>query len=173
MFLWNYLAFPKPWITSRFGCVFHINQCARNVGLILTILLKYSFSWISFPRSLTSINLNVKSNLVREFKFAKLDIFLKINHTQVPYANMTSWSYDTLDKYIWLCMVGTMNLIFMIGFQMKKIKGKFNMVCNSSWDISSENFVNRIFVKISFSKNKVPSSFQNFSSCKNSSFCKV
>ena len=70
-------------------------------------------------------------------------------------------------------MVGTMFLIFTIGFQMKKIKEKFNMVCNSSWDISSENFVKYIFVNINLSKNKVPSSFQNFSCCKKSSFCKV
>ena len=47
---------------------------------------------------------------------------------------------------------------------------KFNVVCNSSGDILSENFVKHIIVKITLSKNKVPSSFQNFSSCKNAIF---
>ena len=50
-------------------------------------------------------------------------------------------------------MMGTMNLIFMIEFQMRQIKEKFNVVCNSSWDIPSENFVKHIFVKITLSKN--------------------
>ena len=58
--------------------LFYITQFVRNVGLILTILLKYSFSWILFPRSLIFKNVNVNSNLVRKFKFAKLDMFLKI-----------------------------------------------------------------------------------------------
>ena len=43
----------------------------------------------------------------------------------------------------------------------------------NSWDILGQNFVKYMFVTITLSKNKVPSSFQEFSSCKNSSFCKV
>ena len=50
----------------------------------------------------------------------------------------------------------------------KKKKKKKNF-----WDILRQNFVNYMFVTINLSKNKVPSSFQEFSSCKNSSFCKV
>ena len=58
--------------------LFYITQFVRNVGLILTILLKYSLSWIPFPRSVICKNLNVNSNLVLEFRFPKLDMFLKI-----------------------------------------------------------------------------------------------
>ena len=105
-------------ITLRFGYVFHITQYARYVGLILTISLKYSFCWISFPMSLICKNLNANSNLALKFKFPKLDIFLKIK-------------------------------------------------------LDSENFLKQKFVEITLSNNKVSSSFQNFSACKNSSFCKV
>ena len=55
MFFWNYLAITKPWITSRFCCVFHITQFVRNVGFILKILIKYSLSWILFPMSRKSL----------------------------------------------------------------------------------------------------------------------
>ena len=71
---------------SRFRCIFHITQFAGNVGLMLTILLKHSFSWISFPRGLIWKNFNVKSNLVCLF----MKCSQKSNHTQVPYPNMTS-----------------------------------------------------------------------------------
>ena len=37
MFFWNYLAIPRTLITARFGYVFHVNQLAKNVDLILTI----------------------------------------------------------------------------------------------------------------------------------------
>ena len=139
----------------------------------LPILLKYSFSWISFPRSLICKNLNVNSSLVCQFKFAKLDMFLKIQPGSGSICKYDVKNDVTLVKHIWLCMMGTMKLIFIIGFLIKKVKKKFNVVCNSSWDISSEKFVKYLFVKITLNKNKVPSSFQNFSSYKNSSFCKV
>ena len=59
--LWNCSVIPKPWIPSRVDYVLLITQFARNVDLILTILLKYSCSWIAFPRSLICKNLNVNS----------------------------------------------------------------------------------------------------------------
>ena len=54
-------------------------------------LLKYSFSWIRFPRSLICKNFKVNSNLVLEFKFATLDMFLKIK----PHLG-SIWKYDKL-----------------------------------------------------------------------------
>ena len=119
---WNFSNFPSH--GSRFGCVYHITQFARNVGLLLTIFLKYSFSWVPFPRSLIFKNLNMCSSLVREFKFAKLDMFFKIKPDSGSICKYEKLNYDTLVKYIWQCMMGTMNLIFMIGFQMRKIKDK-------------------------------------------------
>ena len=58
MFFWNYFAIPKTLITSRFGYVFHVTQLAKNIDLILTILLKYICSWIPFPRSFICKNVN-------------------------------------------------------------------------------------------------------------------
>ena len=52
----------------------------------------------------------------------------------------------------------------------KKLRLKCNMACNSSLDNSSENVIKYIFVKKTLNKNKIPSSFQNFSSCKNAFF---
>ena len=69
--------------------------------------------------------------------------------------------------------MGTMNLIFAIEFQMKNMRIKFNMVCNNSWDIFGESFVNHIVMTVTLGKNKVPFSFQDSSSCKNSSLYKV
>ena len=57
---------------------FSYHWICEKCRLILTILLSYNFSWILLPRSLIYKNLNVTSNLVREFKFAKLDMLLKI-----------------------------------------------------------------------------------------------
>ena len=54
-----------------------------------------------------------------------------------------------------------------------KEKKKEKKKKKNSWDILGQNFVKYMFVTITLSKNKVPSSFQEFSSCKNSSFCKV
>ena len=65
--------------TSRFAYVFHITGFARNVDLILTILLKYNFSWISFRRSFICQKFWLTNwNLVHKFNSATLDIFLKI-----------------------------------------------------------------------------------------------
>ena len=55
-----------------------MTQFARNTDLILTILLKYCFSEIPFARNLICKSWNVNTNLVGEFKFAKLNIFLKM-----------------------------------------------------------------------------------------------
>ena len=44
---------------------------------------------------------------------------------------------------------------------------------NNSWDISGESFVKYIFVTITLGKNKVPFSFQDSSSSKNSSLYKI
>ena len=49
-------------------------------------------------------------------------------------------------------MMGTMNLIFVIEFPMKKIKDKLDVVCNNSCYISGENFVKYIFVTITLSE---------------------
>ena len=46
------------------------------------------------------------------------------------------------------------------------------MVCNSSWDISSENFVKHNFVKITLNKNKVLSSIQIFHLVKTAFFAR-
>ena len=69
----------QSWITSRFDYVFHITQFASNVVLVLTILLKkefleFRFLWVHYGKTFCFVN----SNLVCEFKFAKLDILLKI-----------------------------------------------------------------------------------------------
>ena len=174
MFFWNYYVFPKLWITSRFGCVFHITQFARNVDLILTILLKHSFSWTPFPRRLICKNLNVNLNFVREFKFAKLEIFLKIKLD-----SDSIWIYEKLKLWhsyeIYLTVHNANHELDFYDRISNENKWRiiFNVICNSFWDISSENFVNHIFVKITLNKNTLRSSFQNFSSCKNSSFCRV
>ena len=47
----------------RLVYVFRIIQFARNIDLILTILLKWSFSSIVIPRSLIFKNVNVNSPL--------------------------------------------------------------------------------------------------------------
>ena len=65
-FFWNYLAIIKPWIIPRFGYVLHITQFVRNISLILTISVKYSFSWVLFPKSWICKNVNVISNLVNK-----------------------------------------------------------------------------------------------------------
>ena len=118
-------------ITSRFGYVFHIIQFARNVDLVLTILLKYSCPWIPFLSSLICKNLNVISNL-----WHSCEIYLTVHYG--------SHEVDFWDR---------------VPNEKKKLRIKFNVVCNSSWDISSKNFVKHIFVKIILNKNKVPSSF--------------
>ena len=72
--------------------------------------------------SLICKNLNVNSNLVLKFKFSKLTKFFKIKPDSGPickYKKLKLWhSY----KIYWQCMMGTMNLVFMMGFQMRKIK---------------------------------------------------
>ena len=109
-----------------------LNLREMSVWLILTILLKYIFSWIPFPMSLICKNLKVNLNLVRELKFAKLDILLKIKpdkSNQIRF-HMRIWQVEIMTlllKYILLYMMVTMSLIFMIGFQMRKIKEKFNV----------------------------------------------
>ena len=44
------------------------------------------------------------------------------------------------------------------------------MAFNNSRDILGQNFVKHLFVTVTLNENKVPSSFQDFSSCKNSYF---
>ena len=55
-----------------------MTQFARNTDLILKILLEYCFSEIPFARILIYKSWNMNTNLVGEFKSAKLDIFLKM-----------------------------------------------------------------------------------------------
>ena len=62
------------------------------------------------------------SILVREFKFAKLDIFLKTKPDSM--CQYEKLNYDTLVKYIWQCMMRFMNLTFVIESPVKKSKDK-------------------------------------------------
>ena len=57
----------------------------------------------------------MNQNLVHELKFkcAQLDKFWKIKID----SDRKSWNCDTFVKYIWQCMMGAMNLIFVIEFQ--------------------------------------------------------
>ena len=60
----------QVWITSRLVYVLTITHFARNMDLILTILLKYSFSWlllcmgVKFPKSFCCSIWIVNSNLL-------------------------------------------------------------------------------------------------------------
>ena len=83
-----------------------------------------------------------------EVKFAQLDIFLKIK----PDAGSIC-KFDQLNLWhsreIYLTMRdGNHEIDFCDRVpNKKKLKIKFNVVCSSSWDISSENFVKHIFIK--------------------------
>ena len=106
-----------------------------------------------------------------EFKLAKLDIFLKIkldSGSICKYEELKLWH----SCEIHLVMHDGNHEIDLCDrvSNKKKLRIKFNVVCNSSGDISSENIIRHIFVKITLNKNKVPSSCQNFSFCKNSLF---
>ena len=57
-------------------------------------------------------------------------------------------------KYIWWGMMGTKNLVFVIEFQLKTLRIKFNVVCNNSWDILGEKFVKHIFLTTALGKKK-------------------
>ena len=106
-----------------------------------------------------------------EFKFAKQDIFLKIKPDSgsiCKFQKLKLWHsceiYFTVDD-------GNHEIDFCDRVpNEKKLMIKSDMVCNSSWDISNENFVKHIFVKVTLNNDKVPSSFQNFSSCENALF---
>ena len=106
-----------------------------------------------------------------ELKFAKLDLFLKIKPDSgsiCKFENLKLW--QSCEIYLTV-HYGNHEIDFCDRVpNEKKLRIKFNVVCNSSWDILSENFVKHIFVKIILNKNKIPSSFQNFSSCKNALF---
>ena len=69
--------FPRHELLKGLLIFFMSLNLKKKVDLILTILLKYSFSWTPFSRSLICKNLNVfKFGL--EFKFPQVDKFLKI-----------------------------------------------------------------------------------------------
>ena len=68
-----------------------MTQFARDTDLILKILLKYCFSEIPFARTLICKSWNMNTNLVGEFKLAKLDIFLKMKQD-----SGSIWKYEKL-----------------------------------------------------------------------------
>ena len=66
--------------------------------VLVVNVVKYSFSWIPFPGSLICKNLNVNSNLICEFKFAKLDV-LK-SQTRLRFY-MQIWQENLFDCAWW------------------------------------------------------------------------
>ena len=101
-------------INSRFGYVFHITQFARNVDLVLTILLKYIWSWIPFLRSLICKNLSVNSNLLTRYIF-KNQTRLRF-HIQIWKVKIMTLLWNIFDVALW----EPWNSIFVIEFWMRK-----------------------------------------------------
>ena len=106
-----------------------------------------------------------------EFKFAKQDIFLKIKPDSGSICKFQKLKLWHSCKIYFTVHDGNHEIDFRNRVSNeKKLMIKFNLVCNSSLDISNENFVKYSFVKITLNNDKVPSSFQNFSSCENALF---
>ena len=90
---------------------------------------------------------NVNSNLVGIFKFAKLDIFLKVKPdlgSIRKYQKLKLWHF--CEAYL---MVHDGNYEFDFCDRIPNKKNyKLNVACSNSWDTSGENFVKLIFMTI-------------------------
>ena len=90
-----------------------------------------------------------------EFEFAKLDVFLKFKPDSgsiCKYEKLKLWHSCDISLMV---HVGNHKIDFCDRVpNEKRLRIKFNVVCNCSWDISSEKFIKHIFVKITLKKIK-------------------
>ena len=167
MFFWNYLAIPKTWITSMFGStfnnyfnVFHVNLFAKKTRFDPHNIIKVYLFLNSFFQEFYTQKLGYKLKFGSWIEFAQLDKSLKTKPDLCKYEKLKLWHFSII--YLTL-HDRNHELGFCDRFpNFKKLRIKFNVVYNNSWDILSQNFVKDIFVTITLCENKVPSSLQDF-----------